>query len=351
MNADNQAVAVLETDEGAAGEKQYDVMTCDVRAADDADDRTFDFMGTTAARDRMGDELTLSGWDVTPYRENPVVLWGHNYGKESGPEVVIGKTLSIKRQKILVKNTEREGLVFRVRFVEPDIHPYGEMVRKLVKGGYLRAVSVGFRSLKSSWIEESDEEKEERKKKTPDSIPWKSYEKKELLELSIVPVPANAEALLVARNKGLEMPEELNAALEAYIDDRKAALATTREIRAKLDELDQRHEKKAEPATVRIDVSALDRDELVRAIEEHREEIIEKLGLAPDVARRTETKAETPAEEEGPNTSEAGALSDRDAEAETASEPDARSIPKRVYVLTRKKQRTFTFRKGTKKNV
>ena len=224
------------------------------------------------------------------------------------------------------------------------------MVRRIVKGCYLRAFSVGFRSLKSSLIDESDEEKEERKKKFPDAIPWKIYEKKELLELSIVPVPANPEALLVARKKGLEMPEELSAALEEYIDDRKAALATTREIRAKLDELDERHKEEADSATVRVDVSALDRDELLRVLEEHREEIIKKLGLAPDVAQPTEPQAETPAEEEGPNTSEAGALSDRDADAETTSEPEARSIPKRVYVLTRKKRKTFTFRKGTKKN-
>ena len=54
-------------------ERQFATLTTEVKAAAEADDRTLRFIGTTAARDRMGDEITLSGWDFKQYRKNPVV--------------------------------------------------------------------------------------------------------------------------------------------------------------------------------------------------------------------------------------------------------------------------------------
>jgi hypothetical protein len=61
----------------------------------------------------------------------------------------------------------------------------------LVRGKFITAVSVGFLPLEFSWAEDEKER------------PWGiDYERQELLEISVVPVPANAHALIEAQAKG-----------------------------------------------------------------------------------------------------------------------------------------------------
>ena len=208
-------------------EQEFGTLTTEVKAVGDVDDRTLRFIGTTAVRDRMGDEIPLSGWDFKAYRKNPVVLWAHDY---STPPV--GKVTKIAREDL---GDGKKGWVFDVKFAKGEKQRLAEQVYDLCQQGMLNAVSVGFKSLASKWIEESEDEKEARKKETPDNHPGKVFSKKELLELSLVPVPANPEALMVARKKGMELPKELNAVLDSIALERASeALATTREIKAQL---------------------------------------------------------------------------------------------------------------------
>ena len=212
-------------------EKEFATLTTEVKAAAEADDRTLRFIGTTAARDRMGDEVTLSGWDFKAFRKNPVFLWAHDYRA-----LPIGKVTKIAKDDI---GNGEKGWTFDVNFAPADANPVAEQCLKLARGGYLNAVSVGFQSHASKWIEEDEEAKDKRKKETPDKHPGKVFLKKELLELSLVPVPANAEALQVARKKGMELPAELNAALDSIALERASeALANTREIKAQLARLE-----------------------------------------------------------------------------------------------------------------
>jgi HK97 family phage prohead protease len=208
-------------------EMKFATLTTEVRAAADADDRTLRFIGTTAARDRMGDEIPLSGWDFKAYRKNPVVQWAHDYSA-----LPIGKATKIEKTEI---GGGKQGWTFDVKFAPEEANPVAEQCYKLAKGGFLNAVSVGFQSHKSKWIEEEDEDKAQRMKEKPDQRPGKVFLKKELLELSLVPVPANAEALQVARKKGMQLPAELNAALDSIALERASeALANTRQIKAQL---------------------------------------------------------------------------------------------------------------------
>lgn len=176
-------------------------LDCEVKAAEDdaAESRVYRFIGTTATRDRQGDEIPLKGWDFKSYRKNPVVLWAHDYGTPP-----IGKVTKITSESV----KDKDAIVFDVKFAET---PFAEEIRSLVHGGFLSATSVGFRSLKSQWIEEDEETREERRKQEPDAMPGREFLKKELLELSIVPVPANAEALRVKAMDGGE--------LRAWLDD------------------------------------------------------------------------------------------------------------------------------------
>ena len=148
-------------------------------------------VGSTNVLDRMGDVISQSGWDLTSYQSNPVILWGHNVKEERPP---IGKALKVWLEG---KQERSKKLMFKVKFDLEDTFA-AEVFRK-IKDGFVNTVSVGF--LPTEW-EELDK-----------SDPWggRKYTKQELLELSFVPVPANPEAVVALRSmkdKRFE-PEEL----------------------------------------------------------------------------------------------------------------------------------------------
>lgn len=208
------------------------VLYVNTHASDVDDSRVVQFVGTTGIRDRYGDEIPLDGWDFTNYLKNPVVLFGHDYRS-----LPIGRTLKIERKRV----NGKLAWVFDVEFADKELNPLADQVFKLVKRGFLRSVSVGFRSLHSQEIEETEKERKEREEETPDVKPGKVFKKKELLELSIVPVPANPEALLVETKKGLEVPETVRSFLEEFekemerIDDSQEAIEKTKAIKAKIE--------------------------------------------------------------------------------------------------------------------
>ncbi|WP_188263273.1 HK97 family phage prohead protease, partial [Azospirillum tabaci] len=92
----------------------------------------------------------------------------------------------------LSETVDGKALHSTCQFATKDENPFADMVYRLVIGGYLNATSVGFRPLKWSWNEERGS--------------WAiDYTEQELLEYSVVPVPANPDALIEARGKGIDM--------------------------------------------------------------------------------------------------------------------------------------------------
>jgi hypothetical protein len=71
----------------------------------------------------------------------------------------------------------------RVEFTPEEVNPDGFKVHQLVEAGFLRAVSVGFRPLEYTYNAERE---------------GYDFKRAELLEVSVVPVPANQEALIAA---------------------------------------------------------------------------------------------------------------------------------------------------------
>lgn len=129
--------------------------------------------------DRMGDTIAAEGWELDGYRANPVVLWAHD--SYSPP---IGKGLALR--------VSDGRLLGDVEFAAADLYEFADLVYRLVKGGYINAGSVGFNPLE--WSFARDKEREF----------GIDFERQELLEFSVVPVPANAHALVEARAKGLD---------------------------------------------------------------------------------------------------------------------------------------------------
>jgi HK97 family phage prohead protease/HK97 family phage major capsid protein len=120
----------------------------------------------TSTKDRSGDIVTPEAWakGIENYRKNPVLLYQHDHSKP------IGRAESIR--------VDKKGI-----FVEGAVSDAAETlhgVQTLIKDGALKSFSVGFR------VKDADYDR------TSDTFYIKDLE---LLEISVVSVPANQESL------------------------------------------------------------------------------------------------------------------------------------------------------------
>lgn len=122
-------------------------------------------IASTGSVDRDGESINQEGWDLKNFLKNPVILAGHDWW--SFP---IGKAT-----EIAVKDGQ---LMFSMVFASTE---KGQEAYQLVKEGVLNAFSVGF--MPKEWNPND-----------PDRI-----EKAELFEISLVSVPANPEAVVMAK--------------------------------------------------------------------------------------------------------------------------------------------------------
>jgi hypothetical protein len=150
--------------------------------SDDPDDKlTKTFTISTSSVDREGDRL-LPNWELENFNKGGSVLWGHD--SRSTPMHVIGAPKATWQAG--------EALKSRAQFTPMEVNPVGFMVSQLIDFGALRSTSVGF--LPKEW------------KIIDDDGRWGyDFEKLELLEWSVVPVPANPEALLDAKAFGIDI--------------------------------------------------------------------------------------------------------------------------------------------------
>lgn len=163
-------------DAGAALRKAF-VTEC---KAIDQEARSVDFVISTASVDRMGDTISVDGWKLDTYRKNPVVLWAHDASM-----LPIAKASNVR--------VEDGKLKARAEFMPKEISGMSNAVFEMIRGGFLSATSVGFAPIKYAFSEAAD------RKFGIDFI------EQELLEFSVVPIPANAEALIEARSAGIDI--------------------------------------------------------------------------------------------------------------------------------------------------
>lgn len=177
----------------------FDLKEISVKALSDFE---LEITGSTSAIDRDGESLDVNGWDLKNFKKNPVVLPAHQYSQPA-----IGKATKVK--------VEDGKLNFKIQFPEEGVNPLSDIYRKLYKGGYMNASSIGF--IPKEWIDGSGEKEPRRK-----------YLKQELLEISLVSVPSNYEALTLergittAKEKGIISDEDLELirkSLEGVSDD------------------------------------------------------------------------------------------------------------------------------------
>lgn len=141
-----------------------------------ADSRVVSFVFSDDSIDRMGDTIDARGWQLDQFVKNPIALFGHD---SASVENVVGRARNVR--------VAGNKLVGDIEFAEAAVNPNADVVFKMVKGGFLNAVSVGFVPLE--W--------------KPTKNGGISFTKQTLLEISVVPVPANSNALVQARAAGI----------------------------------------------------------------------------------------------------------------------------------------------------
>lgn len=148
----------------------------------DQEARTVEHVASTEDVDRMGDRIAVRGWDLGNWQKNPVVLWDHDQGG-----LPIGR--GVKARKGADEGIG-PALLITSRFHDAEKNPQAELIYRMVADGDLPAGSVGFNPLEILRPKSEDESK---------SLGLGEYgvyfKRQELLEWSIVTVPANAGAL------------------------------------------------------------------------------------------------------------------------------------------------------------
>jgi len=153
--------------------------TSEQQSVVDADRTWKNIIFSDETLDHAGDVIAAAGWDTVNFNKNPVALFAH-----MSSEPPIGRA-----KNVLVRNNK---LVGDIEFASADIYPFADTIYRLVRGGFLKAVSVGFKPLK--W-----------KLSTDPSRPYGiDFQRQMLLEISVCPVPCNPNALGRARSNGID---------------------------------------------------------------------------------------------------------------------------------------------------
>lgn len=163
--------------------------------------------------DRYGDIIRVAGWELGNFIRNPVLLFGH---QSYMPPIGTVPDVGVKGKRLMAQ----------CKFLAEGVYDWADTIWRIVEAKALRAVSVGFIPLAWDYIYED--------KKDPESrITGYEFTKQDLLELSIVPVPANANALSVA--KSLIEKKHLNPEIVSRVLVEESASAFHTRIKRELD--------------------------------------------------------------------------------------------------------------------
>lgn len=142
-----------------------------------ATDGAVSFIASSMDADRYGDTIDQAGWVTDNFRANPVLLWAHSH--DCPPVGKVGK---------IGPGVNGNLTASEITFTPAEMHAFGDEVGQMVRGGFLNTVSVGFLPLE--WEERYDKE---------GRFLGYHFSRCELLEISVVPVPANPQALIEGR--------------------------------------------------------------------------------------------------------------------------------------------------------
>lgn len=162
----------------------------------DEEARTATHVISTSRLDRGNRIVEVTGWKLARYRKNPVVLADHDYS--------IDRIIGSGAPKV-----EGDALISTTTF---DSEGLGAVAFRLIQTGLAKAWSVGWMGLKFHAIGEKEGCAACEAAK---GVRWgRHFVEQELLEYSLVAVPANPDAVLGLQRAGLVT----KSAAERWID-------------------------------------------------------------------------------------------------------------------------------------
>jgi HK97 family phage prohead protease/HK97 family phage major capsid protein len=153
-----------------------------------------------ATLDRYGDIIEPAGWQLEWFRKNPIALFNHSAMQP------IGTWRDIR--------VEDGRLIAELEPAERGTSQRVDEILSLIEQDILRATSVGFRSIQSEPIDPKHPYNGTR------------YTEQELLETSVVSVPANPAALQIAKSLNIS-DETLTLAFGGQAVMKRRGMATT----------------------------------------------------------------------------------------------------------------------------
>lgn len=169
----------------ANGERPRSTVNVQFRLAPteiDVEQRVVPFVFSDDSVDAYNDRIDAKGWQFDRSGAGTIALFGHDSSKV---ENIIGRAHNVR--------VEGNQLLGDITFATKEENPNAEVVFQLVKGGYLNSVSVGFQPVE--WTLAKD-------KSRPGGI---DFRKQKLLEISVVGIPANENAVAQARAAGIDV--------------------------------------------------------------------------------------------------------------------------------------------------
>ena len=161
-------------------EREVRSMGMDVVRRDAVDARRRSVVIAANDRARTAPEIELAGLRFDNYRRNPVVMWAHDAtGRSPSGGLPIGRTLRIGR-------SDGGGIVAEFEFLEDD--PFAQRIRNAWDKGFLQAASISWLPIESM----------------PTTGGGARDVRAELLEWSIVSVPADPDALRETHRRMLD---------------------------------------------------------------------------------------------------------------------------------------------------
>lgn len=177
--ADNSKISLKELWEQKAdpdlSDKQKMLQTINFKLGNfDDENRSFKAIASTPMLDRQGDSIEQSGWVLDNFIKNPVIPWAHSYW-----DLPVARATEI--------GVVDGNLQMTVQFPPEEVYDFADTVWQMYRRGFMFAFSVGFIPIEyeGNWED------------------GYNFTKCELLEVSAVPVPANAGALVLAQKLGV----------------------------------------------------------------------------------------------------------------------------------------------------
>jgi HK97 family phage prohead protease len=123
--------------------------------------------------DRLGDVIMQDGWQLEAFKRNPVALFSHR------ADFLLGTWDNLR--------IEKKQLIGDLKLAPKGTSDRIDEMTRLIEAGVLKATSVGFKPI------------ERKPRKINDQYVGEIFTKQDLVETSIVAIPANPNALAIAK--------------------------------------------------------------------------------------------------------------------------------------------------------